>query len=396
MEASPRRPCRSEGVLRVAFGVGVVYMRRVLLSLAVVGVAVGVTACPCRADLTERVMNRLQAADKEVAHGRVVYRIEYHKGPRLSAEEVNRRLEVQKEHWKQKGYDSRRMAESEAEFRRYLLGRHGVDAYKVTLTYLDRLHCKEEDRGIGPTSNVVVSLRDGANRAILSGKQMIVDPQIDRSLPPLIGLDPGPCFPMGRGLSRLKEPSAQRTSEGIVVTGTAPDGSFIRGIVDPQHGYVAKRIERYSRRDRRMLQVYALDHLRLVSGTVWIPARALDQPIRRSGQLRSTQKYILLDADFHRPDPSEVTVPLAGLDITDRRMGKTIGFTKVPAGVATLDDLLPYTRKVAEDLARVQAQFERDQAKRRRVEVLIGLLFGLTALASAVVALRSFRSLRQA
>jgi len=353
------------------------------------------------AGFASQILAHLRAADRAVVHGTVVYRLERHlKVPILSPEQLRRDEDKRRREWKRMGADSATIAQRLADARRTYLDmrRFPRRLRTITLVYVEGGRFKIKTHEIAPHPSVVTLYYDNRKAVRIVNREMLVYLEKPGELEPsgpMIGLAPGPCYAMGRGLSTLISPKVGRAHEGLTVSGAAADGSMIRAVLDTQRGYIATRIYRYSPRNGRLLGRWDLDGTRCVGGNVYIPTRAVYQSF--GPWMSGTDRYTLLHADFRRPAEAELSVPpLQGFRISDDRLGRPVGYDKVPAGVATLDDLLPYTRKVAEDLARVQAQFERDQAKRRRVEVLIGLLFGLTALAAAAVALRSFRSLRRA
>lgn len=210
---------------------------------------------------------------------------------------------------------------------------------------------------------------------------------------PYAKLTPGPCFPMGRGLSTLRDLKASRLGKLWRVSGTGRDGSQVSAVIDPEHGYIARSIER-SLSGRFLFRCqWAFGPPRRTSDGVWLPSSARTWVVLPKGD-PFPATYELLDATFTRPESQSLAIDLSGKQVIDHRGGMAIGYDRLPPGVRTPEQLWPYTEQQVRRLARMDAALARRHRNERLLRWGIGALLALSAAFGGRMLLRARREAR--
>ncbi|HLK55966.1 MAG TPA: TlpA disulfide reductase family protein [Chthonomonadaceae bacterium] len=151
----------------------------------------------------------------------------------------------------------------------------------------------------------------------------------------MVGLAPGPCFALGRGLSFLRQTRVQRSGRGWHLTGKAPDRSSVVAELDVRHGVVATRIER--RRDGQLIGRWRLGKPIRADRGVWIASQAVFE-MYSEGELLFRDEYVLVQAHFRPPAPAAFRPEIpADAIVYDARSGKTtIPPSRKPLPVGTI------------------------------------------------------------
>lgn len=173
----------------------------------------------------------------------------------------------------------------------------------------------------------------------------------------LIGLYPGPCFVLGRGLSALQDVRVVSSPEPTV-EGRAIDGSLIKAVLDSKHDYIAKRIERRNQRGG-LVGVMTLRSPTLSEDGLWVAGETTYETYWQGNSDAPSMRsvYRLLSAHFFQPDNQTFQFPLQqGLTIFDDRLGNSVMFEKTKPGEISKEALLPLTRRRLADIARLKAQ----------------------------------------
>jgi len=155
----------------------------------------------------------------------------------------------------------------------------------------------------------------------------------------------GPCFPLGRGLSLLKEIKILQDSSGIHLNGKTPEGVNIEAILDERYHYVAKEIILKSGQDGKILKKWIISNPKEFSNDIYIATEA--KLINVSGRILTT--YSINEAHFRLPDRQYFTFNFHNPDYTivDGRVNGQVFVYKpnsLPSDV-TSDSLLKMTEE---------------------------------------------------
>ncbi len=312
-------------------------------------------ACP-QVDLAER----LRQADREVAYGTVNYR------------RVSKRLQPLRP---VPGVTANDAAIAASQDCTQVLVYDDTGCFRLQTT-------GEHGRQPGGYTRV----HDGRNSLTVSPNLLFIGPPTTpEELTPafsLIGMVPRPCFPMGRGLSRLEGLTSARHGPDWAVEGRAEDGTIIRAVVDPRHGFIAKSILRLEPgQPEGVIGRWSFGAPVRAPGGVWLPSLATYRFSLRDGTPQGEDRYILASVDLHRPDPGEFVVPLEGKRIIDQRYLTPIDYLKLPPGVHDLDELRAYTAREVELRARIHRSLDQQRRRRELIRRLVGALLVVSSTA---------------
>lgn len=279
------------------------------------------------------------------------------------------------------------------------------NSYSQTLYYRNdedlRFARKSKQMDIEGQENVITQIFDGEDELIITndadGKATEVSIQAGRpndidELMRMISLYPGACFVLGRGLSSLSNVKLVNTDADPVVQGEGPDGTAVKAILDAQHGYVAKQIERKDK-DGITIGKFLLGIPIRSTDDLWIASSCVYQAFTSDQQQVAKTEYVLQQASFKVPDERVFEFPLRqGLKIIDNRLGKPVVFEKKSLGTITKKELLEATKKQLEEEARLKAaseQAERRESLMRSSGIAMPIFLG------ALLRIRSRRRLRK-
>lgn len=206
-------------------------------------------------------------------------------------------------------------------------------------------------------------------------------------------LYPGPCYILGRGLSDLERITCWRDEDRLVVSGYT-SGWHVRALIDEAHGWIAKRIDLESEHDVTVTRCWLLKSPKRSVDGKWVPS---DCKLTASsgGVLQYSVHFTLNSADFSEPDAASfrTTLPPDRRTI-DARLDHQVVYDKLPSGVATAQDLLPYTKKEVDGILIEEAQDaarHRNEDLRRWVRFSLQALFAVALLVCARLFIRARR-----
>jgi hypothetical protein len=339
-----------------------------------------ISFCAMASPKDNEILSRLKKADLEVSEGDITYRVEERlTPPSMTDEQIEDVVEAERRRLRSQNLDretlSQRLAETRLRLRSTSTPHHSVST--KTLIYTKDRHYKSQvtPEDSSPLAAITQGY-DGKNNLMLNGRELSVSSQIPSEIEGGENrtLVPWACYPMGRGLSTLKDLNLIQGGDEPVVEGKRGETRF-RAILDPKHGYIAKSIE--SRPDpgrTTFLYHYELAQPRRTKEGVWLPGWVKAR-MESGGSPYSETEYRLVHASFGEPEADALTIPLTGKRISDRRMGRPISYAQLPDGVTNLDDLGKVTKKEVEEQVRVMQTLEQSQEHQFRLKVLLGSLF---------------------
>jgi hypothetical protein len=227
----------------------------------------------------------------------------------------------------------------------------------------------EEDLEFPGTDSSSITYWDGENeisQAKVFGKPtnygyISINPAKPLELDPdILPLDvrPGPSFPLGRGLSLLKNlqvVSATRGSVTItgIANGPASPPAVVTAELDPRNDFIAKRIEiefPTGQDNKTFSGIWTFGSpMKAVSGQIIASSATYDV---REKDISSS--FVIHHADFAQPTLSIPTSIPAGNHVADMRAGRQVVLS-LPH-TETLDQILTMTRQQAAQMAAMAAQ----------------------------------------
>lgn len=278
------------------------------------------------------------------------------------------------------------------------------DRREVTMTYLPNKEFKQEIRrwaqgkvdswsymydGHDASLTIVAAKTGLLTTNIMPGK-----PSQLQSYGPLIDFAPGPCFPLGRGLSTLQNLRVTSSGKTVTVAGTASDNTKISAVLDPAHQYVAQTIRRTD----------------ATGGAMWGWSFGAPVPTKHGPFVASSadyggaiagskgtdiQKYTLISANFTELNIQgfNTTIP-PGSTVLDGRLGRYVAINNNSSAPLSKDSLLVLTRRQLALVAQQHLEgqmYEQGQSRRRMALIAVPVSLALTFIAIGGFVLRKRR-----
>lgn len=203
----------------------------------------------------------------------------------------------------------------------------------------------------------------------------------------MIQLQPGACFVKGRGLSLLVSPqvSAVAGSPLISLRGRTPDGALIKAWLDPKQKFLARRIERYAKKDGKLIvliETQGIQNAGLLPlfSSVKFPTVAALPPTR----------YEFSRCTFGQKPKGNFQFSIAKPALlVDARFGAPVAIQKKTLTPMTKADIFAITDKQNAKLGALKEQERAAENKQRNIN--LALTFGPLAAAAALLCWRKKR-----
>jgi hypothetical protein len=142
----------------------------------------------------------------------------------------------------------------------------------------------------------------------------------------LVGLTNGPCLPLGRGLSALKDIEMSGPLAGPVITGVAADGSILTATLDPEHEFLPVRVRRSFKNSDMWVDWTYKGIVRSKEG-VLIPETV--SAIQHGGELQVDTTFHFTSISTNPPQSADLGAKwfVPGYRIIDNRVSPAISFT---------------------------------------------------------------------
>lgn len=222
-------------------------------------------------------------------------------------------------------------------------------------------HCYKDSYVLSdPSHSRLTICFDGTDSFLSAGKTITIGAGLPRNAShdqALMDVTPYPSFPMGRGLSSLKDFTAQHNGKWIEIKGHTLSGIYITAEVDPSDHYLAREIEiRNTRGDwRGFWRTY-----RNISQGM-IASKAVYTPSISDNSLKSAFNF--KKADFVSQSDEEFICPIKEkITIVDERLGSSVTLLKMDSGSISKNEVLRRTRLILEE-----------RGKEKRTYSLVGL-----------------------
>ncbi len=208
-------------------------------------------------------------------------------------------------------------------------------------------------------------------------------PGIPKNIAWLLTMIPGPCAYIGRGFAYIKHPVISYEKNDVIFTGDIGDGSYIRAVLDPAHGYVAKEISRYTKIRNLLMRRWIMNSWKRSQDGAWIPTivNSTEYDIN-NGRRTETDNIHILQASFQAPPSSSFNLSVEGKTVFDNRFGIPVEGKQEFAG-ESLNQVLQGTGSVAHQLVQMREAAERAKSRERLIQALVTGLFVCTLIAFA-------------
>lgn len=236
-------------------------------------------------------------------------------------------------------------------------------------------------------NDVATIISNGHNTFYSIGNSINVHPKtsfipgIPKNIAWLLTMIPGPCAYMGRGFTNIHHPMIAFNQKKVILQGYARDDSYIRAILDPTHGYVAKVIFRYTKDRKHLMSQWIIKSWRRSQDKVWIPSvvRCYLYDIQHGIRTEDISMYIH-KASFQAPPSSAFNLSMKGKTVFDDRFGVPVG-GKQEFPSESLDQVLQATGSVAHQLINLRNAAARAKSRKKIIEALVIGLFVYTLIA---------------
>ncbi|MBI1755789.1 MAG: hypothetical protein HYR64_01615 [Fimbriimonas ginsengisoli] len=141
-----------------------------------------------------------------------------------------------------------------------------------------------------------------------------------------LSLEPGPCFPLGHGLSLAESWTISTAGAQPIFNGILADGSFVKAWLNPHAGYLPTRIERtFKGTDQKA--VWTFERPFQSPGGVFVPSATHSWVEGSTSPAES--HFDVKEANFSPGAASIIDLPwfLPGYEIFDTRAGPNVRFT---------------------------------------------------------------------
>ncbi len=230
--------------------------------------------------------------------------------------------------------------------------------------------------------DLIIQTGGGGNNFI-EGSNSIMTAKPSHPSPPFGDMCTGPCAPLGRGLTSLKDLVIIRKKGVLTAVGKYGDDITIQANLDAKHGYLAKEITGYNQ-DNKIILNWKIGGWKKCIGGVWIPQHSVSyfHVHLNNGKYPIILKrtYHILQASFQSPPSSAFNLSVKGKTVFDDRFGVPVGGKQEFPG-ESLNQILQGTGSVAHQLIQLREAAERAKSRERLIQALVTGLFVFTLIA---------------